>query len=94
MRTILLSTLLLLTLALPARTDDDACVRMPCLGKCLSREETKGRAFPMLCMQQYACYEGVECAKGDDGKCGWKETPKMQACLKDKTAFAPPAAAQ
>lgn len=65
--------------------DDPGCVRLSCLGKCISKEEAEGKAIPMLCMRQYSCYNGVDCAKLEDGKCGWKETPQLKACLAEKS---------
>ena len=72
-----------------AQADDPSCMRMPCLGKCMSREEAQGKVFPAYCLQQYSCYEGVECTVLGEGKCGWKETPELAACLADKSQNAP-----
>jgi len=69
--------------SLQAMADDESCVRMECLGKCFNLEDTEGKAFSMLCLQQSICYRGVECAKLDDGNCGWVQTPELDACLAD-----------
>ena len=84
-----LAILILICAIQPAGADDASCVRMPCLGKCMSKEDVAGKAFPMFCMQQSACYKDVECTRLDDGKCGWKETPELTACLADKSNNAP-----
>ncbi len=67
-----------------AQADDSACMRINCLGKCVSRAEMEGKAIPALCMRQAQCYNDVECTVLADGKCGWKETPEMKACLADR----------
>ncbi len=74
----------------PVAADDASCMRMPCLGKCISKEEARGKVFPMHCLQQHVCYEGVECTRLEDGRCGWKETPALAACIADKSANAFP----
>ena len=30
---------------------------------------------------EYACYETATCTRQADGKCGWTQTPELQACL-------------
>jgi hypothetical protein len=88
----IIATLVLMTGASVAKAEDDpSCVRMPCLGKCMSKEDTEGKAFPMLCLAQSACYDHVDCTKRDDGSCGWKGTPELDACIveKSKLPFAP-----
>ena len=78
-----------------AEADDPSCVRIPCLGQCISKEEAAGKVTPMLCMQAYTCYNNVECTRLDDGKCGWKETPELKDCLAAKSKpFIVPGASQ
>lgn len=69
-----------------AIADDGKCVRNNCLGTCISIKEALGKPVPMLCKQDYVCYQDVECMQLDNGKCGWKETPQMKACLAEKAA--------
>jgi hypothetical protein len=34
--------------------------------------------------ESYACYQRAVCERGADGQCGWRDTPELSACLKDK----------
>lgn len=36
-------------------------------------------------LPEYACYDGAECARQDDGACGWTETTELLECLGDPT---------
>jgi len=81
----LIAVLALMPVVPPAMAaDDPSCMRLPCLGKCASRKDMEGKAIPMLCMRHSSCYNNVDCTILDDGKCGWKETPELAACLADK----------
>ncbi len=31
--------------------------------------------------QEYVCYRTAECARQDDGRCGWTQTPELISCL-------------
>lgn len=86
----LLSFLLLNSIAVGAIADDPDCVRNNCLGTCISKQEALGKRVPMFCKPQYVCYKDVECVKLDNGKCGWKETPQMKACITEKTKAVTP----
>ncbi len=74
-----------------ACADDIDCVRNNCLGTCITKEEALHKIMPMICMAQYSCYQDAECLKLENGKCGWKETPQLKACIAEKTKAAPPA---
>lgn len=39
---------------------------------------------------EYACYQKSKCEKQADGKCGWTETPELQACLKNPPSLGAP----
>jgi hypothetical protein len=87
---LLIAVLALMPIVPPAMaTDDPSCMRLPCLGKCASRKDMEGKAIPMLCMRQSNCYNNVDCTILDDGKCGWKGTPELAACLADKSGGMP-----
>lgn len=32
---------------------------------------------------EYACYKNAKCERQPNGKCGWTNTPELQACLKN-----------
>ena len=84
MKLLIISALILLSGVLSARADDGQCVRNNCLGTCISKQEALGKMVPMICHQNYVCYQDVECMKLDSGKCGWKETAELKSCLAEK----------
>jgi hypothetical protein len=85
-----LIAVLAMVAAIPcAKADGSSCVSIPCLGKCISKEEAAGKAIAMLCMRQSACYKDAECTRLAGGECGWKETPELAACLADTSKNTP-----
>ena len=67
-----------------AGADDPGCVRNNCMGTCLGKDEA-GFARSHVCRPDYVCYQNVDCTILDNGKCGWKVTPQLQACLAEKS---------
>ncbi len=62
----------------PPKTQNTACVVTGCSNHICAEE-------PMTTTceykEEYICYQKAKCEKQQNGKCGWTETPEIQACL-------------
>jgi|GEM_PF-2427014 len=63
---------------IPATPPKGACVKTGCSGQiCADSPRFSTCEF----REEYACYATAACERQADGKCGWTQTPALQACL-------------
>lgn len=61
-----------------------ACMVGGCSAQlCGEATEMEGMVTTCEYRESYACYKQTKCERQTTGKCGWTETPELQACLKD-----------
>lgn len=59
----------------------DNCRPTGCSGQvCSDQDQVTTCEF----LPEYECYRQASCARQSDGRCGWTETPALEACLKSK----------
>lgn len=58
-----------------------SCVVSGCSGQVCS----EGQAITTcIWREEYACYRSARCERDAAGKCGWRRTEELQACLETK----------
>lgn len=54
------------------------CVVTGCSGEICADSDMMS---PCIWKDSFACYKSATCERGADGKCGWRATPELSACL-------------
>lgn len=70
----------------PPSSPDTRCKVTGCSGQLCSEED-----LITTCeyRAEYTCYKDAECERQADGKCGWKQTDQLLACLKKASVEQP-----
>ncbi len=48
---------------------------------CAEASEADGVVSSCVYLAQFACYKNARCERQSDGKCGWRQTAELQACI-------------
>ena len=63
----------------PLSREEWPCIKTGCSGQICSDDD-----IITTCefREEYACYKTAVCERGQDGKCGWRDTKELSMCLK------------
>jgi len=68
-----------ITVSKTSVTSATPCYVGGCSGEICS--DKKDMISPCIYNSTFACYKSASCARQDNGKCGWTQTPQLTACM-------------